>query len=137
MLDVGGAPDSPFSHRSDFIFMRYGDVLLMLAEALNESGSSLALTYLNEIRNRAGLDNITTADQSELREVIKQERKWELAGEFTEYPDLQRWGDIEQSLQNNEDAQFFGTVYNPKLELLPIPQSQIDNNENLVQNPGY
>ncbi|WP_373516706.1 RagB/SusD family nutrient uptake outer membrane protein [Pricia sp.] len=138
LLDVGGAPDSPFSHRSDFIFMRYADVLLMLGEALNESGSSTeALNYINQIRDRAGLDDIATSGQSELRDIIKQERKWELAGEFTEYPDLQRWGDIEASLQNNEDAQFFGTVYNPKLELLPIPQGQIDANENLVQNPGY
>lgn len=138
LLDIGGAPDSPFAHRTDHIFMRYGDVLLMLAEALNESGSSSeALPFLNQIRDRAGLEDIVTTNQSELRDIIKQERKWELAGEFTEYPDLQRWGDIEQSLQNNEDAQFFGTVYDPKLELLPIPQSQLDANENLVQNPGY
>ncbi|MFC4219490.1 RagB/SusD family nutrient uptake outer membrane protein [Flagellimonas marina] len=138
LLDVGGAPASPFQHRSDFIFMRYGDVLLMLAEALNESGSSSeALPFLNQIRDRAGLDDVVTTNQSELRDIIKQERKWELAGEFTEYPDLQRWGDIEQSLQNNEDAQFFGTVYDPKLELFPIPQNQLDANENLTQNPGY
>lgn len=138
LLDVGGTPDGPFSHRNDLIFMRHGDVLLMLAEALNESGESgSALTPLNAIRNRAGLDAITTTDQSALRDIIKQERKWELAGEFTEYPDLQRWGDIEASLQNNEDAVFFGTAYNPKLELLPIPQNQIDANPNLVQNPGY
>ena len=138
LLDIGGGPASPFQHRSDFIFMRYGDVLLMLAEALNESGSSSeSLTHLNQIRNRAGLDNATTTGQSELRDIIKQERKWELAGEFTEYPDLQRWGDIEQSLQNNEDAVFFGTVYSSRLELLPIPQGQLDANENLEQNPGY
>ena len=138
LLDTSGAFTNPFQHTTDLIFMRHGDVLLMLAEALNESGSSAeSLTYLNQIRNRAGLDNITTTGQSELRDVIKQERKWELAGEFTEYPDLQRWGDIEQSLQNNEDAVFFGTVYEPKLELLPIPQAQLDANENLEQNPGY
>lgn len=138
LLDVGGSPDSPFSHRNDFIFMRYADVLLMLAEALNESGNpSEALPFLNRVRNRAGLDDVTTTNPSELLEIIKQERKWELAGEFTEYPDLQRWGDIEESLQNNDDAQFYGIVYSPKLDLLPIPQSQIDNNENLIQNPGY
>jgi hypothetical protein len=138
LLDVGGAPASPFQHRSDFIFMRYGDVLLMLAEALNESGSSAqALPHINLVRNRAGLANVTTTDQAQLRTIIKQERKWELAGEFTEYPDLQRWGDIQASLPNNEDAVFFGTVYESKLELFPIPQSQLDANENLVQNPGY
>lgn len=78
-----------------------------------------------------------STDQNQLLETIKQERKWELAGEYQEYTDLQRWGDIEKSLPNNEDAVLFGTVYSPKIELLPIPQNQIDANENLVQNPGY
>ncbi|QCX01369.1 RagB/SusD family nutrient uptake outer membrane protein [Aggregatimonas sangjinii] len=129
---------SPFAHENDLIFMRYADVLLMLAESLNESGDSAeALPYLNQVRDRAGLEDVDTTDQGELRDFIKQERKWELAGEYTEYPDLQRWGDIESSLENNEDAAVFGTVYSPTIELLPIPQSQIDANENLVQNPGY
>jgi hypothetical protein len=129
---------SAFAHDNDIIYMRYADVLLMLSEALNETGQSQeALTYLNMVRERAGLEDITTADQSELLEIIKQERKWELAGEYQEYPDLQRWGDIEASIPNNEDAVLFGTVYSLKIELLPIPQSQIDTNENLVQNPGY
>ncbi|MGB3798855.1 MAG: RagB/SusD family nutrient uptake outer membrane protein [Lewinella sp.] len=127
-----------FSHTNDIIYMRYADVLLMLAEALNETGQSAeALTYLNMVRQRAGLNDITTTDEGELREIIKQERKWELAGEYQEFPDLQRWGDIEESLANNRDAQIFGTVYDPRIELLPIPQSQIDVNENLEQNPGY
>ncbi|MGB6150363.1 MAG: RagB/SusD family nutrient uptake outer membrane protein [Pricia sp.] len=129
---------SAFAHENDIIYMRYADVLLMLAEALNGAGQSAeALPFLNQVRERAGLDAIATTDQGALLEIIKQERKWELAGEFSEYPDLQRWGDIERSLQNNEDAIVFGTVYSPKIELLPIPQNQLDNNENLVQNPGY
>lgn len=129
---------SPFAHANDIIYLRYADVLLMLAEALNEMGnSSEALTYLNMVRNRAGLNDITTTVPVELLEIIKQERKWELAGEYQEYPDLQRWGDIEESIRNNEDAQFFGISYSPKMELLPIPQSQLDANENLTQNTGY
>jgi hypothetical protein len=129
---------SPFAHANDIILIRYADVLLMLAEALNEAGSpGDALQYLNMVRDRAGLEDVTTTDPAELREIIKQERKWELAGEFQEYPDLQRWGDVENSLIKNEDAKVFGTVYSPKIELLPIPQAQLDANENLVQNPGY
>lgn len=129
---------SAFAHANDLIYIRYADVLLMLAEALNESGqSAAALPYLNEVRTRAGIDPVSTTDQAALLDIIKQERKWELAGEYTEYPDLQRWGDIETSLPNNEDAIIFGTVYSPKLELLPIPQNQLDANENLMQNPGY
>ena len=127
-----------FSHTNDIIYLRYADVLLMLAEALNESGQpDAALPYLNQVRARAGLADVTDTDMATLREVIKQERKWELAGEYQEYPDLQRWGDIERSLANNRDAQIFGTVYTPTIELLPIPQNQIDVNENLRQNPGY
>ncbi len=129
---------SAFAHDNDIIYMRYADVLLMLAEALNEVGESEdALIYLNSVRERAGLAALTETDQDELLEIIKQERKWELAGEYTEYPDLQRWGDIEESLVINEDAILFGTVYSPTIELLPIPQNQLDANENLTQNPGY
>ena len=129
---------NPFAHDNDLIYIRYADVLLMLAESLNEIGdSSGALPYLNQVRNRAGLADVNTTNQSNLKAIIKQERKWELAGEFQEYPDLQRWGDLEASLQNNEDAAFYGTVYDPRTELMPIPQTQLDANENLVQNPGY
>ena len=129
---------SAFAHENDIIFMRYADVLLMLAEALTEAGNpSVALPYLNQVRQRAGLPDVTTTDAGELIDIIKQERKWELAGEYTEYPDLQRWGDIEESLANNQDAIFFGTVYRPAIELLPLPQNQLDANENLEQNPGY
>ena len=129
---------SAFAHTNDLIYMRYADVLLMLAESLNESGQTeAALPYLNMVRIRAGLDDVASTDEGELREIIKQERKWELAGEYQEYPDLQRWGDIEKSLANNRDAQIFNTVYSPRIELLPIPQNQIDVNENLEQNPLY
>lgn len=129
---------SPFAHDNDIIYMRYADVLLMLAESLNETGQSAeALTYLNRVRERAGLENITTTDQKSLLEIIKQERKWELAGEYQEYGDLQRWGDIEASVSNNAAAARIGITYDPKMELLPIPQGQLDDNPNLEQNPGY
>ncbi|TXF83897.1 RagB/SusD family nutrient uptake outer membrane protein [Neolewinella aurantiaca] len=129
---------SAFAHTNDIIFIRYADVLLMHAEALNEQGQTTeALPFLNQVRSRAGLENVSTTDQAELRDIIKQERKWELAGEYVEYGDLQRWGDIEASLFLNEDAAVFNTVYSPAIELLPIPQGQIETNENLTQNPGY
>jgi hypothetical protein len=132
------ASTAPFDHGNDIIFMRYADVLLLLAEANNEKGSSsAALPFLNEVRNRAGLGDITTSDQAELRAIIKQERKWELAGEYTEYYDLQRWGDLEASMAINPDAIQLNVSYEPKLELYPIPLSQLQANENLTQNPGY
>ncbi len=130
---------SPFAHDNDIIYMRYADILLMLAESLNESGSAAtALPFLKEVRDRAGLSNVTTTNQAELRAIIKQERKWELAGEYQEYGDLQRWGDIEASIANNAAAKrISGLSYDSKMELLPIPQGQLDDNPNLKQNPGY
>ncbi len=129
---------NPFGHGNDLIFLRYADVLLMLAEAENETGDAgTALGYLNEVLNRAGLENETTTDQAELREIIKLERKKELAGEFHEYFDLQRWGDLEASMAVNPDAVLLNVAYNPKLELYPIPRGVLETNPNLVQNPGY
>ena len=129
---------SPFDHGNDLIFLRYADVLLMLAEANNEAGNApAALPFLNEVRERAGLSDVTETDQMALRVIIKQERKWELAGEFTEYFDLQRWGDIQASMSVNPDSKQENVSYDPKLELFPIPLSQIQANGNLTQNPGY
>lgn len=129
---------SPFAHDNDLIYMRYADILLMLSESLNESGNpSAALLYLNQVRTRAALPNITSADVNSLRAVIKQERKWELAGEYQEYGDLQRWGDIESTISNNAAAQRIGVSYGPFMELFPIPQGQLMENPNLTQNPGY
>lgn len=126
------------THGNDFILLRYADVLLMLAEAHNEAGNpAQALPLLNQVRARAGLTALTTTDQTALRAQIKQERKWELAGEFTEYFDLQRWGDLQASMATNPDALQLNVRYDPKLELFPIPLGQIQANGNLKQNPGY
>ncbi len=130
--------NNPFGHGSDLIFLRYADVLLMLAEALNEDGESAeALQYINAVRQRAGLGDLATTDQTTLRKLVKQERKWELAGEFVEYYDIQRWGDLQEVMQLDEESQFLGASYNSKYELLPIPINEIQNNRNLDQNPGY
>lgn len=130
---------SAVAHGNDFIYLRYADVLLMLAEAYNEDNKApQALPHLNEVRLRAGLTiPITETDKTLLRAIIKRERKWELAGEFTEYFDLQRWGDIEASMALNPDSRQQNVTYEPKLELFPIPDAQLRLNENLTPNPGY
>ncbi|HPE55334.1 MAG TPA: RagB/SusD family nutrient uptake outer membrane protein [Bacteroidales bacterium] len=118
--------------------IRYADVLLMAAEALNENNkSSDALVYLNLVRERARggnnaiLPDITTTDQSELRNIILEERRHELAMEGHRYWDLVRTGKAQ-------------TVLGPlgfetgKHELLPIPQTEIDISQgNLTQNPNW
>jgi len=118
--------------------IRYGDVLLMAAEALNENGKSVeALIYLNMIRARARqgnnniLPDITNTNQSELRDIIFNERRHELAMEGWRFWDLVRTG---------RAAQVLGPVgFQPgKHELLPIPQSEIDISQgSLVQNPNW
>jgi len=119
-----------FRNESDLIFVRYADVLLMLAEAYIGAGNpALGLPYVNEVRERAGIPNLTSLTL----EDVKQERLWELAGEFQEYPDLQRWGDLESAILEGEQSSQTG--YNPKLELWPIHVDILDGNTNLVQNP--
>jgi starch-binding outer membrane protein, SusD/RagB family len=118
--------------------IRYADVLLMAAEALNENGKPAeALSYLNRVRARARqgnnsiLPDITTTNQSELRDIIFNERRHELAMEGWRFWDLVRTG---------RAAQVLGPVgFQPgKHELLPIPQSEIDISQgSLVQNPNW
>lgn len=118
--------------------IRYGDVLLMAAEALNENGKSIeALTYLNMVRARARqgnnniLPDITNTNQSELRDIIFNERRHEVAMEGWRFWDLVRTGRAAQVLGP------LGFIAG-KHELLPIPQSEIDISQgSLVQNPNW
>jgi hypothetical protein len=78
----------------DWYVYRYSDVLLMLAESLNEQGqSAAALPFLNQVRQRAGLAPAMTADQGTLRDKIAHERRVELAFENHRWFDLVRTGD--------------------------------------------
>ena len=68
------------------VIIRYADVLLMAAEAANETGAiAKATNYINQIRNRAGLGNTTATTQVAMRAAVKQERKVELAMEGGAY----------------------------------------------------
>ena len=116
--------------------MRYADVLLMLAEASNELGDgATAETYLEKVRARArnsgtdpnALPHIAFQSQSQMRQAIKDERKWEFAMEGYRFYDLVRWGDAQAVL---------GPLgYTPRCEYYPIPQPVLNLNQNLVQNP--
>ncbi|MCY7408959.1 MAG: RagB/SusD family nutrient uptake outer membrane protein, partial [Chitinophagales bacterium] len=118
--------------------LRYADVLLMAAEALNENGKSAdALTYLNQVRARARqgdnsiLPDIIEAEKNALRDLILNERRYELSLEANRFWDLIRTGKAQQVL---------GTLgfISGKNELLPIPQTQIDLSQGtLTQNPGW
>lgn len=120
--------------------LRYADILLLAAEALNETGNTMkALEYLNLVRARARgsnnfiLPDVTTTDQNELRERIYAERRVELAMEQHRWFDLARWGRIVQVMDPLYES------FDPgKHTLLPIPQAELDLTGGIIiQNPGY
>ena len=76
---------------------RYAEVLLFLAESLNEQGKpSEAATYLNQVRSRAGLTASKAASQADMREAIFKERRVELAFENKRWFDLTRTGRVKE-----------------------------------------
>lgn len=121
--------------------LRYADVLLMAAEAANELGQTdVALANLELVRARARgsngaiLPKIVERDQALLRNLIRHERRIELAMEQERFFDLVRWGIADEVL----DAAGKPGFTKGRNELMPIPQSEIDkSNGKLIQNPGY
>ena len=114
----------------DILVLRYSEVLLNYAEALVESGQSAqALPYLNQVRTRANLSDITTTDANELRDIILNERKLEFCFEGKRFFDLKRVGRLEE---------FLGPLgfKAGRHENFPIPQSEIDITQ-MKQNTGY
>lgn len=127
---------------NNVIVIRYADVLLMLAEALNEQGyqaNGRAFDLLNQIRNRAGLTSLNATnlpDKESFRAHIANERRVELNLENHRWFDLVRTGKAVETMNahNSESGDF--TIDNNKL-LYPIPQSQINTDNSITQNPGY
>lgn len=146
------------------ILMRYADIYLMRAEALIESGSIAQEVYdlINKVRTRAGMPTVESVEgvglnQSQLRNILRHERRVEFYNEGTRYADMLRWKD--QSLVHDVygyDKSKLSDPTNPakwvfeqvKLEtrtfdskkgwLWPVPQSDIEINKNLLpNNPGY
>lgn len=130
--------------------IRYADVLLMLAEALNETGQTeAALPLLNRIRERAFNNsdyNYSSMGQSEMRTAIYKERRLELAHEGHRWFDLVRTGRLIQRMKDHaaieaqlaeSDKTSIASNIKDFHVLMPIPQHEIDLNLELQQNPGY
>jgi hypothetical protein len=126
----------------NFRVIRYADVLLMMAEAENEtSGPAAALPYLNRTRNRADVmmppyptAQYPTGTKEQTRVAIQHERQVELGGEQVRNRDIRRWRRA-GFLQSEPIA-----VYAERYNLLPLPTAELDNNSALTnadQNPGY
>ncbi|GGB96283.1 RagB/SusD family nutrient uptake outer membrane protein [Dyadobacter sediminis] len=136
-------PDYGAIDDNDFVLLRYADILLMFAEAENEAnGPAAAIAPVNLVRKRAGMPALAAGiSQSQLREMIRHERRVEFAMEGQRYFDLRRWGIAEQKLNGfvqNPLAPTIKSKYEAKYDLWPIPQTEIDRNAPvLTQNPGY
>lgn len=126
----------------DIIHLRYADVLLMYAEAQNEAvgPDQSVYTAINTVRVRSNMPPVLQGlSKNEMRETIRLERRIELAGEGHRWFDLKRWGIANEVLTNvNEPGSGTGTLKMlPHQYIWPFPQTDIDLNPNLEQNPGY
>ena len=122
---------------ANFVVYRYADVLLMKAEALNEMGQTeQAETPLNIVRRRAGLGDVSGLSQEAMRERIIHERRMELAFEGHRWFDLIRIGGAGQYAIDFLHSIGKTNVTRDRL-LFPIPQTEMDANPLMTQNPGY
>lgn len=137
---------------NNFRSLRYADMLLLYAEALNElnaTPSAKAIECVNRVRNRVKLPNIQnsiyyngtqiTGNKDAFREHLKIERALELAMECVRWIDLKRWGINNETTLNElkaRDSDFNNFVIGKSIRM-PIPQSEVDNNPNLNQNDKY
>jgi len=134
-----------FNSPINFRVIRFADVLLMYAEALNGSGQTAqAYPFVNRVRQRAGLRSLSEVqpglNQAQFLKQLEHERITELSGESTRWNDLARWGYFDDANKLAElrtrDNEFNNFVIG-KSKFMPIPQSEIDINPNLSQNPNW
>ncbi|SEL35390.1 RagB/SusD family nutrient uptake outer membrane protein [Parapedobacter koreensis] len=144
--------DFPWRH------FRYAEILLNYAEACMELGEDgEARTYLNRIRKRAGMPDITEAGDA-LVDRYRNERRVELAFEGHRYFDVRRWMIAEEAYADAEGIEIVyplnpdrttsttaqytvvnvqGRTWNPRFYFLPITIEEMNRNKELIQNPLY
>lgn len=136
----------------DYYIIRYAEVLLSLSEAMIEQGgySQAEITkYINEVRSRVGMPSVEKVegvglDQGKLRSIVRHERRVELAFEDLRLADLYRWKEWENGVKRLQrdhewyDGTCYGHTYRgPQDDVWPIPQSEIDTNEQLKQHEEW
>lgn len=155
---VGEGTEYPYAYSPlDLPYIRYADVLLSWAEALNELDDLPgAIEKVNEVRRRAGIQELGTnehtqvADKDDMKKRIMNEKHWELAGEDIIYFDELRWKtwkelkfSTDKEGRVNGLKQVWGTpTYSYKWGgehywYLPIPYREIQMNPNMKQNEGW
>lgn len=115
-------------------YLRYAEVLLIKAEAMNElTQTSTAIPFLNLVRKRAGLGDTPASTQASLRVAIWKERRVELAFEHDRFFDLVRTGQAAAAF--TADGKTFTVGKN---EVFPLPQKFMSEAKGLsLQNPMY
>ena len=116
--------------------LRYSEVLLTYAEAANLAEgqpSKAAYTAINEVRRRAGIEDVSGLTSAQFDKAVLDERNWELAFECNRWFDLCRRHILKETMQvYYPDAQIDDHNY-----LLPKPYEQMSIMTGIVQNPGY
>ena len=142
----------------NFIFFRYGEVLLNYAEALNEAEGPVADVYssVNQIRKRAGMPDLPTGlTKDQMRSRIRNERAVEFAFEEIRWWDLLRWKDAAtiKATVNAMDVvktatgftynvvslpALYQRIFDPRMFIYPIPRAEVDKSNGIMkQNPGW
>ncbi|WP_018612051.1 RagB/SusD family nutrient uptake outer membrane protein [Segetibacter koreensis] len=145
----------------NYVYYRYAEVLLNYAEAQNEAAGPDASVYdaINKIRSRSNLPALPAGlSQSQMRAAIYRERRVELCFEAKRFYDIIRWKIGEDVLNkdlhgmkitNSSPTDNSGKwiyevvglnhphVFSQKMYLNPVPQTVIDQNKKIIQNPGY
>lgn len=149
-----GASEIPNREYSpiDIPIIRYADVVLSLAECLNEQGKTAeAIEWVNKVRERVGMALLNSnsytqvSGQDNMRERIRNERRWEFAGEGVNFFDEMRWKTWHETKfkKNAGLKQIWGTIQSAYswdgdyLYAWPIPSSEKQKNDNLTQNEGW
>ncbi|MBK7031314.1 MAG: RagB/SusD family nutrient uptake outer membrane protein [Bacteroidales bacterium] len=140
---VAYKPQNTSQSGANFVLMRYSEVLLIYAEALNEANggpTTEAYDAINTVRERARngvadvLPDLSGLDQSSFRQAVLSERRHEFVNEGQRWFDLVRTGNlinyVKQAKGDKANPSDFNTVF-------PIPQRELDLNKNLKQNLGY
>jgi hypothetical protein len=135
------------SQPNNWIVLRYADVLLMYAEAVAQGGTATAgsaESALNAVRDRAGIGSVSGLAGPALLDSIRVERRREFAMEGQRWFDLSRWGVLDATVRAKTA---FVSTYRPGetdvhgtpggSNLFPIPQTQLNTNSQLTQNPGW
>ncbi|MET3112302.1 hypothetical protein AAKU52_000013 [Pedobacter sp. CG_S7] len=138
------AQTSTTSSNLNWALIRYAQVLLDFAEASNEANGPTSEAYnaVNKIRSRAALPDLAGLSKAQLREAIWRERFYELSFENKTWFDMVRirkgFNVATKQFDNYVGYKFsYGPIVSERELLFPIPTSEVRNNKNITQNPGY